>query len=96
LSATKFQFITTLQMRNMPGRQCPRSNLHVKFATAPCDDSLVLKPQLQTAERDFEPGGVFIVSNEQIRYAQRKRIERAAGRNTKLAKARAAYILQRC
>ena len=23
LSATKFQFVTTLQMRDMPGRQCP-------------------------------------------------------------------------
>jgi hypothetical protein len=82
-------------MRDMPGRQCPRSNLHVKFAAAPGDDSLVLKPQLQTTERDFEPGRAFIVSNEQIRYAQCKRIERAACRNTKLAKTRTAQILHR-
>ena len=44
----------------------------------------------------FEPGRAFIISNEQVRYAQCKRIERAAGRNTKLAKARAAQILHRC
>jgi hypothetical protein len=37
-----------------------------------------------------------MISNEQIRYAQCKRIERAGGRNTKLAEARAAYILHRC
>jgi hypothetical protein len=82
-------------MRDMPGRQCMCSNLHVKFAAAPGDDSLILKPQLQTAERDFEPGRAFIISNEEIRYAQCKQIERAAGRNTKLAKARAAQILHR-
>ena len=37
---------------------------HIKFAAAPGNDSLVLKPQLQTAERDFKPGRSFIISNE--------------------------------
>src|SRR5262249_8777732 len=45
--------------------------------------------------RDFKPRRAFIVANEQIRHAQRKRIERTAGRNTKLAKSRAAQILHR-
>src|SRR4029453_4055335 len=95
LSATKFQFITTFQMRDMPGRQCPCSNLHVKFAAAPGNNSLVLKLQLQTAKRDFETGRAFIISNEQIRYTQRERIQRTAGRDAKLAKARTAKILHR-
>ena len=80
----------------MSGRQYARSNLHVEFAAAPGDGTLVLKPQLQTAKRDFEPGRAFIISNEQIRYAKCKGIERAAGRNAKLAKARAAQILYGC
>jgi hypothetical protein len=50
---------------------------------------------MQTTERDFEPGRAFIVSNEQVRYAQCKRIESAAGRNAKLAEAGAAQILHR-
>ena len=74
-------------------RQCARSNLRVEFAAAPGDGTFVLKPQLQTAKRDFEPGRAFIISNEQIRYAQCKGIERAAGRNAKLAEARAAQDL---
>jgi hypothetical protein len=95
LSATKFQLVTSLQMRDMPGRQCLSSNPHIEVAAAPRDDSLVLKSQLQTTERDFEPGRTFIVANEQIRYAQCKRIECAACRNPKLAKAGAAQILHR-
>src|SRR5437762_2095775 len=95
LSATKFQFVTSLQTCDVPRWQCPRSNLHVEFAAAPRDDSIVFKPQTQTTERDFEAGRAFIISNKQIRYAQCKGIERAAGRNAKLAKARAAQILYR-
>ena len=41
--------------------------MHVEFATAPGDDSLIIKAQLQAAEGDFESCRTFIVSDEQIR-----------------------------
>jgi hypothetical protein len=69
LSAAKFQFVTSLNMGDMAGWQWPRSNLHLKFAAAPCYASLIFKSQLQTAQCDFEPGDAFIISNQQIRYA---------------------------
>jgi hypothetical protein len=70
-----------------------RSNSHFEVTAAPGDSSFILKAQLQAAKRDFEPGRIFIISNEQVRYAQRKRIECAAGGNTELSKAGAPQIL---
>jgi hypothetical protein len=41
-----------------------RPNTHVEFATAPGDDSFILKTQSQTAERNFESRGRLIVTGE--------------------------------
>jgi hypothetical protein len=53
-------------------RQRRDSNVHVEFASAPRDDSLILETQLQTAESNFESSGAVFIANEQIRHAQRK------------------------
>jgi hypothetical protein len=66
------------------------SNLGIEFAAAPRDNTLIGETQLQTAESNFESGRAFIIADKKIRHTQRERIERAASRNTKLAKAGAA------
>jgi hypothetical protein len=66
-------------MRDVSGWQGSGSHLNVKFAAAPSHYSLVLEAQTQTAKCDFEPGRVFIIANQQIRHAQRKWIQCAAG-----------------
>ena len=42
---------------------------NIKFTAAPGDDSLVIKPQLQTAKSNLEPGRAFIIADEQIGHA---------------------------
>jgi hypothetical protein len=79
----------------MARRQRRGSEVHIEFAAAPGDDSLVIKAQLQTAERNFESSRAFIVADEQIRHAQCKGIQRPTGRNAKLAKTGASKILHR-
>jgi hypothetical protein len=41
-----------------------RSNTHVEFATAPGDNSFILKVQSQAADRNFESGRGRIVTDE--------------------------------
>src|SRR5207245_7374168 len=72
LRQTKFQFVTGSHKRRVSRRQRRDSNVHVEFATAPGDDSLILETQLQTAESNFESRGAVFIANEQIRHAQRK------------------------
>jgi hypothetical protein len=51
---------------------------------------------LQTAKRDFKSGCALIVAKQEIGHAQCERVERAASRNAKFAKAGSAQILHGC
>jgi hypothetical protein len=69
--------------------------LHIEAATAPRDNTFVLKSQLQTTQGNFESSRTFIVADEQIRHAQPEGIQCAGRRNTKPARTCAAEILHR-
>ena len=62
-------------------------------ATAPRNDTLIVKVQPQGSQSRFETSGAVLIADKRIRYSQREGIERAADRNTRLPIASAAEIL---
>ena len=87
------QFFTLSNQGSVTGGHRCRSKSGIKVAAAPGDESGITKPQAQAAKGDFKSGSRLVVADEQIRHAQRVRIERAAKRDAELSQTGATKVL---
>ena len=77
----------------MSGGNQTRSNLDIVIAAAPANDTLIIEAHPNVSVCDFQSGGVFFISSQQISDSQRMTIERATARNAELTKPDPAKIL---
>jgi hypothetical protein len=85
-------FISTCE-RRVTCRKHPRTYPRGEITAAPRDHTLIVETHVQTAERNLQPGGVFIIANQQICQAQAEWIKRTAQRNSEPTESRPAKIL---
>ena len=80
----------------MPGRKRHASGLHLKLASAPCDEAIVGKTHSHFAEIHFKTRQEGFVANETVCDPERMRIQRTANGDTISAMTIPAEILHRC
>ena len=62
----------------MTSRNFFRIDPHFEFAATPGEQAFIAEAQTALAESEFQPGGVFVVADEQVGQAQSEWVERAA------------------
>ena len=77
----------------MTGRKSGRSNVNVEVAATPRHQPFILEANTKSSQRDLEAGVGFVITNQQIRDAQRVLVERAPRRDARFPKTESTQIL---